>query len=72
MRKEGFFYFTTPVTVLGSIQPPVQWLLGTLLPGLKQSGHEANDSPPSSAKLKNGAAIPPPPQDIPMVWCLID
>jgi hypothetical protein len=27
--------------------------------GVKQPGHEADHSPPSSAKVKNGGAIPP-------------
>jgi hypothetical protein len=42
-------------------QPPGHWILGALLPGLKMQGHEADHSPPSSTKIKNGGAIPPLP-----------
>jgi hypothetical protein len=30
--------------------------------GVKRPGHEADHSPPSSAEVKNGGAIPPLPQ----------
>jgi hypothetical protein len=36
-----------------------QWVLGTVSLGLKQQEHEADQSPPSIAKVKNGGAIPP-------------
>jgi hypothetical protein len=39
--------------VLGPTQPPIQWVPGTLSPGVKQMGCEAHRSPPSSAKVKN-------------------
>jgi hypothetical protein len=32
---------------------------GGISPGVKQLGHEADYSPPSSAEVKNGGAIPP-------------
>jgi hypothetical protein len=32
--------------------------IGALSPGVKRSGHEADNSPPSSAEVKNGGAIP--------------
>jgi hypothetical protein len=38
---------------LGPTQSPSQWELGALSPGVKQSGHEADHSPPSSAEVKN-------------------
>jgi hypothetical protein len=34
---------------------------GALSPGIKRSGREADHSPPSSSKVKNGGAIPPLP-----------
>jgi hypothetical protein len=34
-------------------------------------GHEVDHSPPSSAKVKNGGAIPPLPSVF-MAWCLIN
>jgi hypothetical protein len=41
---------------LGPIQPPIQWVLS---PAVKRQGREADHSPPSSAKVKNGGAITP-------------
>jgi hypothetical protein len=38
---------------VGSIQLPVQWVLGSSIMGVKQPEHEAGPSPPSSAKVKN-------------------
>jgi len=35
----------------GPIQPPIQWALGSVIPGIKQPGHEADHSPPSSAEI---------------------
>jgi hypothetical protein len=32
-----------------------------LSPGVKRTGREADHSPPTSAKVKNGGAIPPLP-----------
>jgi hypothetical protein len=46
---------------LGPTQPPIQWVLGTLSPGVKRPGRQADHSPPSSAKVKNGGATPPLP-----------
>jgi hypothetical protein len=34
---------------------------GTLFPGVKWKGHEADHLPPSTAEVKNGGAIPPLP-----------
>jgi hypothetical protein len=39
--------------LLGPTEPPVQWVLGALPPGVKQPGLEADHSPPTSAKVKN-------------------
>jgi hypothetical protein len=36
-----------------------------------QLGHGSDHSPPSSAKVENGGAIPSLPPHIYMVWCLI-
>jgi hypothetical protein len=44
---------------LGPTQPPIQWVLGALSPGLKSLAREADYSPPSNAEVKNGGAIPP-------------
>jgi hypothetical protein len=41
--------------------PPVQWVLTALSPWVKQPGHEADHSPSSGVKIKNGGAMPPLP-----------
>jgi hypothetical protein len=38
---------------LGSAQPPIHWVQGTLTVGLKRSGSEADHSPPSSTEVRN-------------------
>jgi hypothetical protein len=43
---------------LNTTQPPIRWIPGTLSPGIKQPGREADHSPASSAEVKNGEAIP--------------
>jgi hypothetical protein len=44
---------------LGPTQPLSQWVLGSLSQGVELPGCEADHSPPSSAEVKNGGAIPP-------------
>jgi hypothetical protein len=53
-----FLYFTASRPALGFTQPPIQWVLGTVSPGVKQPGCETDNSPPSSVEVKNGGAIP--------------
>jgi hypothetical protein len=43
---------------LGATQPLVQWVPGAASPEVKRQGCEADHSPPSSAEVKNGGAIP--------------
>jgi hypothetical protein len=50
---EIFLLTTTSRLALGPTQPPIQWVLGALSFGVKQLGHEADHSPPSSAEVKN-------------------
>jgi hypothetical protein len=38
--------------VLGSTQPPIQWIPGAISPGVKLPGREADHSPPASAEVK--------------------
>jgi len=47
----GFDYRSRPV--LGPIQPPIQWVPGTLSLGVKRPGSEADYSFPPSAEVKN-------------------
>jgi hypothetical protein len=56
---EIFLYSTVSRLALGPTQPPIQWVLGALSLGVKRPGHEAESSPPSSAEVRNGGAIPP-------------
>jgi hypothetical protein len=44
---------------LGPTQPPIQWVLGSVSLGVKSQGNKADHSPPSSAEVKRGGAIPP-------------
>jgi hypothetical protein len=52
-RDLGIFLFTTKSrTALGHTQPPIQWVPVALSLGVKQPGHEADHSPPSSAEVE--------------------
>jgi len=50
----GTFPLTTAFRlVLKPMQRPIQWIPRTLSLGVNQMSHEADHSPPSSAKVKN-------------------
>jgi hypothetical protein len=51
MVKNYHFSISTR-SALGSTQPPIQWVLGALLQGLKQQGHDVDHSPPTSTEVK--------------------
>jgi hypothetical protein len=53
---QDIFLYTMSRPTLERTQPPIQWYQG-----VEQPGHEADHSPPSSAEVKNGGAIPPLP-----------
>jgi hypothetical protein len=46
------FLFIISRMALGPTQPPIQLIPGTLSLEVKQSGHEAGHSPPSSDEVK--------------------
>jgi hypothetical protein len=49
----GIFFFTTASRpALRPTQPPIQWVPGALSLAVKQLGHEADHSPPSSTEVK--------------------
>jgi hypothetical protein len=49
----GIFLFTTASrTALGTTQPPIQWVPGSLSLGVRLPEREADHSPPSSAEVK--------------------
>jgi hypothetical protein len=56
-----FLYTTASRPALGPNQPPIQWVPVAASPGVKWPQREAGYSPPSSAEVKNGGAIPSPP-----------
>jgi hypothetical protein len=52
---------------------PASYPMGTgvSFPGLRRPRGEVDRSPPASAVVKNGGAIPPLPYYVFKVWCLI-
>jgi hypothetical protein len=54
-----FLFFTVSRLTLGPTQPPIEWVLGALSPGVKWQVCEADHLPPSSAEVKKGGDIPP-------------
>jgi hypothetical protein len=57
--QEIFLFSTASRPPLGPTQPPIKWVPSSISPGLKRVGRETDHSPPSSAPVKNGGAIPP-------------
>jgi hypothetical protein len=58
-RSKIFLFSTASRPAMGPTQPSIQWVLGVSSLRVKQLGHEADHSPPSSADIKNGGAIAP-------------
>jgi hypothetical protein len=54
-----FLFSIASRPALRPTQPPIQWVPGAFSPGVKQQALEADHSPPSDARVKNGGAIPP-------------
>jgi hypothetical protein len=54
-------FFSSPQRLWGPPSLLFNEYRGALSSGLKRPGREADRSPPSSAKVKNGGAIPPLP-----------
>jgi hypothetical protein len=68
---QGFFSSPLcPNQLLGPTHPPIQWVPGALSPGVKQSGHKADNSHPFSSKVKNTWMYTSTPPYVVMVWCL--
>jgi hypothetical protein len=53
------------------IQPPIQWVPGTLSPRIKRPGREADHSPTSRAEVKNAWSYSCTPLYVFMAWCLV-
>jgi hypothetical protein len=58
---EVFLYSTASRPSLRSTQHPTQLVLRVLSACIKWPGREGDHSPPSSAEVSTGGAIPPPP-----------
>jgi hypothetical protein len=66
---KNFLFSTSSRPGLGSTQPPIQWVLGALSPGVKRPGREADHSHPASAEDKKMWSIHPLPHVF-MALCL--
>jgi hypothetical protein len=51
-KIKNFLFSTLSRPALRPTQPPIQWVLGALSPGVKWHGREADHSPPTSADVK--------------------
>jgi hypothetical protein len=61
-KVKNFIFSMSSKPALGPTQPPIQWLLRALSPGVKRPGPEANHSLPTRAKVKKMwiyTSIPP-------------
>jgi hypothetical protein len=59
--QEVFHSSTASRLAMGLTQPPIQWVIEAPSVEVKQQGHEADHSPPSSPNITNGGGIPPLP-----------
>jgi hypothetical protein len=50
---KNFDFSTSSRPALLPTQPPIQWIPGSLSPGVKRPGREDGQSPPASANVKN-------------------
>jgi len=67
-RLEILLFTTAARTVLGSTQPPLQWLPGAFPLRIKQLGCGADHSHPPSAEVKNAWNYISSPQYVFMAW----
>jgi hypothetical protein len=57
VRDKILPFSITSKSALGLTQPAIQWVSGTLYPGVKRQGREAHHSSPTSAEVENVGAI---------------
>jgi hypothetical protein len=70
-RGRRHLFPTRSRPVLGPTQSPIQWVPGSIYQGVKRPGHEADHTPPSSAKVKNVWSYTSTPLSVFMAQCLI-
>jgi hypothetical protein len=71
-RGLGILLFTTAFrTALGPTQPPIECVPRDLSQGVKRPGREADQSPASSAEVKNAWSYTSTPQYVFVAWCLV-
>jgi hypothetical protein len=71
-QVQGFFLLsTTPKRALGPTQPPIRWVTGAPLAGVKWQEHEADNPLPLMSRLIMRVATPPLLQYIFMVSYLV-
>jgi hypothetical protein len=58
-KDKSFLCSAESRLTLGPTQPTIQWVPGAVSLGVEQLECEAGHSPPSTAEVKNGGAIPP-------------
>jgi hypothetical protein len=51
-EQEIFLFAAASRLAVGPTQPPVQWVVGAIFPGVKGPGHEADHSLASNAEVK--------------------
>jgi hypothetical protein len=54
-----FLFSIVSIPPVGPIQLPIQWTQLSISPQVKRPGREADNSPPSSAEVESGGAVPP-------------
>jgi len=58
----GIVLFAMSRPALGPTQPPLQWVMGALTPGVKRPGCETDHHLHLGSRLRMGGAIPPLPK----------
>lgn len=58
VQARYFPYSIASISALGPIQPPIQWVPVTISLKFKRPGHQTDNSPLSSAVVKNSGDIP--------------
>jgi hypothetical protein len=69
--RDFFLFATASRLAQESTQPPIQWVPGVLTAGVKRPVRKDDNSPPSSAELKNARSYNPTPQYVFMAWYFV-